>query len=192
MQIVDNLHLGESNRNVLKPSSRAPAKSTPTPASAWRAPARSPPAKAVAPNGHGVDTIGVLQLNSLPTLVQRELERMILAGGLPAGGKLKAAAKTYQAPYYQVNLPCHDLLVQLPGNAKLVLTYRRLVNELHLYRRTALAQAGAVPLSSHQHRDIVEKIAARQAVAAGRALYEHVIGSRERMHQAAGLVSSKP
>jgi DNA-binding GntR family transcriptional regulator len=50
-----------------------------------------------------------------------------------------------------------------------------------------------VPLSSRQHHDIVEKIAARQAAAAGRALYEHVIGSRERMHRAAARSrSSKP
>ena len=34
------------------------------------------------------DTIAVLQSNSLPTLVQRELERMILAGDLAAGAKL--------------------------------------------------------------------------------------------------------
>jgi len=58
-----------------------------------------------------------------------------------------------------MNLAFHDRLVELSGNAKLVVTYRRLVNELHLYRRTALAQAGVLPLSSHQHHDIVEKIA---------------------------------
>src|SRR6266480_298855 len=276
MQIVDNLHPGESNRNVLKPSSRAPAKSTPTPAPAWKAPARSPSAKAIAPNGHGADTIRVLQSNSLPMLVQRELERMILAGDLPAGAKLneatiadllgvsrgpvreafraleesglvrleknrgvfvrqidvreadeiyelravldefvgrrvtqtatdsdirdlralvermdKAAAKNDLDAYYEVNLAFHDRLVQLTGNEKLLFTYRRLINELHLYRRTALGQAGAVPVSSHQHHDIVEKIAARQAAAAGRALFEHVMGSRERMHQAAGLGPSK-
>ena len=33
----------------------------------------------------------MLQSNSLPTLVQRELERMILAGDLPAGAKLNEA-----------------------------------------------------------------------------------------------------
>ncbi len=62
-------------------------------------------------------------------------------------------------------------------------TYRRLVNELHLYRRASLAQAGALPISTREHHDIVEKIAAGQAAAAGRALYDHVMGSRERMHR---------
>ena len=34
-----------------------------------------------------------------------------------------------------------------------------------------------------EHRDIVDKIAAGQPVAAGRALYDHVMASRERMHR---------
>src|SRR5437762_7843581 len=198
-------------------------------------------------------TIGLVQSGSLPMLVQKELERLILAGEIAVGAKLnevaladrlgvsrgpvreafraleesglvrleknrgvfvrqidvreadeiyelravldefvgrrvtqtasdrdirdlralvermnKAAAKNDLDAYHQVNLAFHDRLVQLTGNAKLLFTYRRLVNELHLYRRTALGQAGAVPLSSHQHHDIVEKIATRQAVAAGR------------------------
>ena len=234
-----------------------------------------PPAKADANGlevGGGAHTIRVLQSNSLPMLVQRELERMIVAGDLPAGAKLneatiadmlgvsrgpvreafralevsglvrleknrgvfvrqidvreadeiyelravldefvgrrvaqiatdddirdlraltermdQAAAKNDLDAYHQVNLAFHDRLVELSGNAKLVATYRRLVNELHLYRRSALAQDGALPLSSRQHHDIVEKIAAGHASAAGRALYDHVIGSRERMHVAAGV-----
>jgi phosphonate utilization transcriptional regulator len=226
-------------------------------------------------SGDGAHTIRVLQSNSLPMLVQRELERMILAGDLPAGAKLneatiaellgvsrgpvreafraleesglvrleknrgvfvrqidvreadeiyelravldefvgrrvaqtageddiralraliermdRAAAKDDLDAYHQVNLAFHDKLVELAGNAKLLITYRRLVNELSLYRRTALAQAGALPLSSHQHHDIVEKIAAGQAAAAGRALHDHVIGSRERMHQATGVAAT--
>ena len=37
-------------------------------------------------------TIALVQANSLPMLVQRELERMILAGDLAAGAKLNEAA----------------------------------------------------------------------------------------------------
>ena len=44
-----------------------------------------------------------------------------------------------------------DRLVELAGNAKLLATYRRLVNELHLYRRASLAQAGALPVSTRVH-----------------------------------------
>lgn len=228
-------------------------------------------------SGGGAHTIRVLQSNSLPMLVQREIERMILAGDLAAGAKLneatiadllgvsrgpvreafraleesglvrleknrgvfvrridvqeadqifelravldefvgrrvaqtvdandvrelrtlvermdKAAAKEDLDAYHHANLAFHDKLVELTGNAKLLVTYRRLVNELSLYRRTALAQAGALPLSSQQHHDIVEKIAAGQAAAAGRAMHDHVIGSRERMHRAIGADDAGP
>jgi phosphonate utilization transcriptional regulator len=214
-------------------------------------------------------TIAVLQSNSLPTLVQRELERMILAGDLPAGAKLnevtiadllgvsrgpvreafraleesglvrleknrgvfvrqiaveeadeiyelravldefagrrvaqkiapgelktlralvermdRAAARNDIDAYHAANLEFHDTLVALTGNGKLLATYRRLVNELHLYRRATLAQAGALPLSAREHHAILDKIAAGQAAAAGHALHEHVMGSRERMHRA--------
>lgn len=213
-------------------------------------------------------TIAVLQSNSLPTLVQRELERMILAGDLPAGAKLnevtiaellgvsrgpvreafraleesglvrleknrgvfvrqiaveeadeiyelravldefagrrvaqkvapadlrklralvermdRAATRNDVDTYHAANLEFHDTLVALAGNSKLLVTYRRLVNELHLYRRATLAQAGALPLSAREHHAILDKIAAGQAAAAGHALHEHVMGSRERMHR---------
>jgi len=251
---------------MLKPSSR-PTRAAP-------AIPLVPSAKAPAAGGDGAHTIRVLQSNSLPTLVQRELERMILAGELPAGTKLneatiaellgvsrgpvreafraleesglvrleknrgvfvrqidiaeadeiyelralldefvgrrvaqsarpddvrdlqaviermdKAAAKHDLDAYHQANLAFHDRLVELAGNTKLLVMYRRLVNELSLYRRTTIAQAGALPLSSHQHHDIVEKIAAGKAAAAGRALYDHALGSRERMHEATGLAA---
>jgi phosphonate utilization transcriptional regulator len=217
-----------------------------------------------APDG----TIALLQSNSLPGLVQRELERMILAGDLAAGAKLneeaiaamlgvsrgpvreafraleesglvrleknrgvfvrqialaeadeiyelravldefagrrvaqtitpdalrtlralvermdKAAARDDLDAYHHANVEFHDTLVGLTGNGKLLLTYRRLVNELHLYRRATLAQAGALPVSTREHHEILDKISAGQAAAAGRALYEHVMGSRERMHR---------
>jgi phosphonate utilization transcriptional regulator len=213
-------------------------------------------------------TIAVLQSNSLPALVQRELERMIIAGDLPAGAKLnevaiaellgvsrgpvreafraleesglvrleknrgvfvrqiaieeadeiyemravldafvgrrlaeivtssdvrelrqmvdrmeKATARNDVDTYLTANLAFHDRLVELAGNRKLLLTYRRLVNELHLFRRTTLAQGGTLPISTREHREIVDRIAARQSAAAGRALFDHVMASRSRMHK---------
>lgn len=98
----------------------------------------------------------------------------------------KAAARGDIDAYLSTNVDFHDRLVELAGNAKLLVTYRRLVNELHLFRRTSLAQGGALPVSTREHREIVDKIAAGEAVAAGRALYDHVMASRERMHRARG------
>ena len=73
----------------------------------------------------------------------------------------------------------HDRLVELAGNAKLLGMYRRLVNELHLFRHATLAQGGVLPVSMREHRAIVERIAAGQTAAAGRALYDHVMASRD-------------
>jgi len=225
------------------------------------------------PNGaadHG-PAIRLVQSSSLATLVQRELERMILAGDLPAGVKLteasiaeqlgvsrgpvreafralegsglvrleknrgvyvrqigigeadeiyelravldefvgrrlaetataaqvrelrqivermeKASARNDVDTYLAANLDFHDRLVELTGNGKLLHVYRRLVNELHLFRRTTLAQGGALPVSTREHRDIVDRIAAGQPAAAGRALYDHVMASRARMHKTYG------
>jgi phosphonate utilization transcriptional regulator len=212
--------------------------------------------------------IALVRSNSLPMLVRSELERMILAGDLAAGGKLneaavaaslgvsrgpvreafraleasglvrleknrgvfvrqiavdeadeiyelravldefvgrrvaqtatseqvrelraridrmeKAAARNDVDSYHAANLDFHERLVELAGNAKLLAMYRRLVNELHLYRRATLAQGGALPVSTREHRAIVELIAARKPAAAGRALFDHVMASRERMHE---------
>jgi len=96
----------------------------------------------------------------------------------------RAAAKGDVDAYALANLDFHDRLVLLAGNEKLLATYRRLVNELHLYRRATLAQTGTLPVSTCEHRDIVDRIAAGQAAAAGRALFDHVMASRERMHRA--------
>ena len=221
--------------------------------------------------------INLLQTNSLPALVQEELERMIGSGALPAGSKLneedvaerlgvsrgpvreafhgleeaglvrreknrgvfvrqvsveeadeiyevraaldefagrrvaqlrspdavrdlrehvarleKAAARRDLDAYAAANLAFHDRLVELAGNAKLLATYRRLVNELNLYRRSALELSGTVSISAREHRVIVDRIAAGQGASAGKALYDHVMESRERMHQvAAKAVSPK-
>ena len=237
-----------------------------TPARTYADPvtAQSATARAVADD----HPIAMLQANSLPTLVQRELERMILAGDLPAGAQLReaevaamlgvsrgpvreafraleesglvrleknrgvfvrqigveeaddifelravldefagrrAAQKSTSAEaaelhalvevmeqavargdvdgYHAANLAFHDRIVQLAGNPKLTVLYRRLVNELHLHRRAALGQSGILPVSIGEHRSIVGHIAARQAAAAGRALYEHAMASRERVHR---------
>ena len=223
--------------------------------------------------------LALVRSSSLPMLVQRELERLILAAELPAGSKLNEAAlaarlgvsrgpvrEAFRAleesglvrleknrgvfvrqipvreadeiyelravldefvgrrlaltatpavirelrervermeraasrgdveAYVSANVGFHDRLVELAGNAKLLTMYRRLVNELHLFRHATLAQMGALPVSTREHRDIVERIAARRPAAAGRALYAHVMASRERMHRAraAAAVPGRP
>lgn len=214
------------------------------------------------------DTLALVRSSSLPTLAQRELERMILSGELAVGAKLneadvaemlgvsrgpvreafraleaaglvrleknrgvfvrqigiaeadeifelravldefagRRASEQAGAPdvadlrsrvermeravatgdldlYHQANLAFHDRVIELAGNAKLATLYRRLVNELSLYRRTTLDGEGIATTSLSEHRAIVDCIASGQAAAAGRLLRDHVLASRERMHR---------
>jgi phosphonate utilization transcriptional regulator len=234
------------------PRARAPANGAPTP----------PPA---------AESIALVRSSSLPMLVERELERMILAGELKVGAKLNEASvaerlgvsrgpvrEAFRAleasglvrleknrgvfvrqvgideadeiyelravlddhvgrlvaqnagpldvadlrqrldrmeravgrgdldAYHEANLGFHDRLVELAGNAKLLALYRRLVNELSLYRRATLDQSGTPSMSLGEHRAIVDCIAAGHAAAAGRLMRDHVIASRERMHRKTG------
>lgn len=236
----------------------------PTPASSATPAAHALPRRAVADN----HPIALIQTNSLPALVQRELERMIVAGDLAAGAQLretevasmlgvsrgpvreafraleesglvrleknrgvfvrqigvdeadhifelravldefagrraaqnttpedaaelhalvgrmeKSVARGDVDGYHDANIAFHDRIVELAGNPKLTMLYRRLVNELNLHRRAALGQAGILPVSMREHRVIVDHIATRQAAAAGRALYEHAMASRDRVHR---------
>jgi phosphonate utilization transcriptional regulator len=222
-------------------------------------------APAAAPSA---SAITLLRTHSLATLAHQELERMILAGDLPAGGKLNEALVAAQlgisrgpvreafraleesglvrveknrgvfvrqisvaeadeiydlrasldemigrrvaerasaeqlahlralivrmeaaatakdtGDYYAANIVFHDALAQYAANAKLLEMYRRLVNELSLYRRKTIERGGAIlPTSMREHRKIVEAIAAKDGATAGRLMYEHAMASRERMH----------
>ena len=239
-----------------------------TPAARPRPARQAVPAPATAP---AAESIALVRTSSLPMLVQRELERMILAGELGVGAKLnedtvakmlgvsrgpvreafraleaaglvrleknrgvfvrqigiaeadeiyelravldeyagRRATQNVEAQdvadlrsrlermeravgrgdldtYHDANVAFHDRVVELAGNAKLLALYRRLVNELSLYRRATLDQSGIPSVSLEEHRGIVDCIAAGQAAAAGRLLHDHVMASRERMHRKTG------
>jgi phosphonate utilization transcriptional regulator len=86
--------------------------------------------------------------------------------------------------YFPLNLRFHDLLAEFTGNASLVATYRRLVNELHLYRRETLAHGpGSFSTSTRDHEAIVEAVAQGDAERAAQLLYGHALESRARLHK---------
>ena len=79
--------------------------------------------------------------------------------------KMQQAARARSVErYYPLNIQFHDMLAEFTGNGALLVHYRRLVNELHLYRRETLAR--------------------RDGERAGRLMYEHAMESRERLHAA--------
>lgn len=87
--------------------------------------------------------------------------------------------------YFPLNLEFHEVLAEAAANRALAATYRRVVNELNLYRRETLARnAAIIPVSTHDHEAIVDAIARGDAAAAEKLLYDHVINSRARVHQA--------
>ena len=89
--------------------------------------------------------------------------------------------------YYPLNVQFHDLLAEFTGNGTLLADYRRLVNELHLYRRETLARGpDSFPISTREHAAIVDALARRDGDRAGKLMYEHAMESRERLHEALG------
>jgi len=87
--------------------------------------------------------------------------------------------------YYPLNVQFHALLVEAAGNRALAANYRRVVNELDLYRRKTLERSAEnVPISTRDHEAIVEAVSRGDEKLAERLLFEHVINSRERLHTA--------
>jgi len=82
--------------------------------------------------------------------------------------------------YHLLNLQFHERLVEMAGNRKLSAIYRKLIKELSLFRRLNLADGWLMPISAGEHRAIVKAIAAGNPEAAGRAMFEHVMESKER------------
>ncbi len=100
--------------------------------------------------------------------------------------KMHAVSKTRDAAaYYPLNVEFHELLAEAAGNRTLIANYRRVVNELNLYRRETLERSAEnIPVSTRDHEAIVEAVAKGDELLAERLLHEHVITSRERLHQA--------
>ena len=100
--------------------------------------------------------------------------------------KMQQAARTRSVEaYHPLNVRFHDRLAELAGNRTLLGAYRRLVNELHLYRRETLARgADSFPISTREHAEIIDALAGGDADRAGKLLYEHAMESRDRLHAA--------
>jgi len=102
----------------------------------------------------------------------RELRQLVDA--------MDQSAKAGNAPdFHRFNLLFHDRLLDLAGNAKLGATYRKLIKELSLFRRQNLTDE-SMGVYAREHRQIVKAIAAGDPEAAGQAMFQHVMNSRER------------
>jgi DNA-binding GntR family transcriptional regulator len=68
----------------------------------------------------------------------------------------------------------------MAGNGKLTAIYRKLIKELSLFRRLNLADGWLLPISASEHRQIIKAIASGDPEAAGKAMFDHVMDSKER------------
>jgi phosphonate utilization transcriptional regulator len=85
--------------------------------------------------------------------------------------------------YFPLNLEFHETLADASGNRALATNYRRVVNELSLYRRQAIMRnVDIIPVSTKEHAAIVDAVARGEAELAERLLYAHVLDSRARLH----------
>jgi len=122
---------------------------------------------------------------AMDELVGRRLAERITAAQLKEVRglveQMELAVKIKDAhQYHLLNLGFHDRLVELAGNGKLTAIYRKLIKELSLFRRLNLADGWLLPISAGEHRGIVRAIASGDADAAGKAMFDHVIESKER------------
>ncbi len=132
------------------------------------------------------EAIEIFELRaSMDELVGRRLAGAIMPADLKEVralvDQMEQAVKAKDAPrYHRLNLHFHDRLVEMAGNTKLTAIYRKLIKELSLFRRLNLADGWLMPLSAGEHRQIVKAIASGDPEAAGRAMHEHVMQSKER------------
>jgi phosphonate utilization transcriptional regulator len=122
---------------------------------------------------------------AMDELVGRKLATSIMPAQLKEiRGLVDSMEKAVKAEdaynYHLLNLRFHDRLVEMAGNSKLTSIYRKLIKELSLFRRLNLADGWLLPISAGEHRQIIKAIASGDADVAGRAMFAHVMDSKER------------
>jgi phosphonate utilization transcriptional regulator len=122
---------------------------------------------------------------AMDELVGRKLATSITPAQLKeVRGLVDAMEKAVKADdarnYHLLNLKFHDRLVEMAGNSKLTAIYRKLIKELSLFRRLNLADGWLLPISAGEHRQIIKAIASGDPDAAGQAMFDHVMDSKER------------
>lgn len=87
--------------------------------------------------------------------------------------------------YFALNVEFHELLARAARNQALLSNYRRVVNELDLYRRETISRStDNIPVSTREHEAIVNALSQGDEKLTERLMTEHVLQSRERLHNA--------
>jgi phosphonate utilization transcriptional regulator len=83
--------------------------------------------------------------------------------------------------YFPLDTRFHDRIAEMSGNRKLLEIYRRIVNEMQLFRRQSILRGGGLQVSNHEHRAIVAALAAHDSGEAGRTMHGHVMRAHGRL-----------
>lgn len=96
-----------------------------------------------------------------------------------------AAAKDDIAAYFPLNIAFHDTLALAAHNPALVMNYRRVTNELTLFRMATLEKnISNIAISTENHEQIVKAIEAGDVNLSEKLLFDHVIDSKKRLYVA--------
>lgn len=100
----------------------------------------------------------------------------------------EAAAKGDVVAYFPLNIAFHEQLVLATHNPSLAMNYRRVINELTLFRRATLEKnTSNIQISTKNHEQIVKAIEAGDVNLSEKLLFEHVMDSKKRLYQALNL-----
>ena len=103
--------------------------------------------------------------------------------------EMKVAAEQNDVlAYFPLNIAFHENLALATHNPALVTTYRRITNELTLFRRVTLEKnISNIQLSTKSHEQIVKAIESSDADLSEKLLFNHVMDSKKRLHEALNL-----
>ena len=107
---------------------------------------------------------------------QAELSAMVAAHEAAAADGDLVAMQAHNARF-------HSRIVALSGNLRLQAIEASMDKELTMYRRRAGSKAGAMPARNAEHRAILDALARQDAEAAGAALEQHMLNSKQRFLQ---------
>jgi phosphonate utilization transcriptional regulator len=136
-----------------------------------------------------IELAEALEIYDLRAMMEESVGRILATAATPAQLKAlrtqveamrRASRNGDVAAYHLLNFDFHNQLVEYTGNRKLAETYRRLINELSLFRRRNLADPARLSTSAAEHDGIVKAIESGDADRAGRIMREHVTISRDR------------
>jgi phosphonate utilization transcriptional regulator len=92
-----------------------------------------------------------------------------------------SSARRDMRKYFPLDTRFHDRIAEMVGNRKLLELYRRIVNEMQLFRRQSILRGGGLQVSNHEHRAIVEALASRDGDKAARTMHGHVMRAHQRL-----------